>query len=180
MDDKHPLWKDLGQALHTFAEGYPSSLPVGEARRQARRSAVVTLLYQAIGCNQEITKLYILRVLESIALFDMKQQRYGLKNIAEGGELGLANRTNEKIKRLQNMLEVRPAAPEDHPKDGGGTSMIRPGQVLLASAPEGEESRRDSWIDIGVQGMMGVLCYDGDWPGLAELRMLRLPPDKPV
>lgn len=160
------------------AERLPA--PASEAQLMMEQT-----VYEYCGCTELITKQIIRRALEAIKLFDRKQRAYGLKNVSEGGELALANCTNEKIKRLQNLLSLRAVRKvtkkEGCPRSGdsihhcdSSCDYAEQSELVLQSPDDNGESRRDSWIDIGVQGLIGVMLFDGDWPGAKKYRLVEL------
>lgn len=69
-----------------------------------------------------------------------KQHDYGKGNIRKGQEAGIILRVSDKVERLFNLAyPVR--------KDGDPAN----------------ESVRDSWLDVGGYGNIGLLWNDGDW-----------------
>jgi len=82
-------------------------------------------------------------MLEYFELFKRKQHDYGPGNIAQFGEFGCLVRASDKVQRLKNLLDK-----------GEGNAV--PGEVL-----------RDSWLDLIGYGLIGLLCHQGSWPGVA-------------
>lgn len=74
---------------------------------------------------------------ELLELFDRKNRDYGTGNIATFGELGVLVRCSDKVARLKNML------------GSGGEPNF--------------ESMEDSWRDLAVHAMIGLLCHRGEW-----------------
>lgn len=63
-------------------------------------------------------------------------RKYGPGNIAEFGELGVLVRLSDKLSRLRYTTEQF-----------------------------GDETSRDSWLDMVGYGLIGLLWCDGKWPG---------------
>lgn len=101
---------------------------------------VATDLAKKLGCKQEITVDYLVLALECVQLFDKKQHDYGPDNIAQFGDLGVLIRLNDKIQRLKTLM-------------------------LSGEQPEfTDEAFSDTWMDIHVYGVIGLMCLDGSWP----------------
>lgn len=128
------------------------------------RAALADFLWDVIGCTQTQSKQFIRDVLDGIALFDFKQKRYGPKNVADGGELGMSHRISEKAKRLENMLTLT------HVDQTISEPVVHKVQELTCD----EETRRETWQDMGVIGFMGVSLHDRSWPGVRNLRLVEL------
>jgi hypothetical protein len=109
-----------------------------EAKPQERQFAKEVAEY--LGCKDPMTVNFILAVFTGIRVFDWKQQRYGVKNIARGGDRGVVTRLGDKVSRLENLL-----AKEENPVD---------------------ESIEDTFGDAGVYGFIGLLWRWGIWPRL--------------
>lgn len=77
---------------------------------------------------------------EMLKVFIKKNKDYGKDNILETGELGIAFRVNDKVKRLQNLL---------------GSDK----------APE-NESLDESWMDIAVYAVIAILYRKGEFKEL--------------
>ncbi len=73
---------------------------------------------------------------EVFALWKVKQVDYGVSNIAQMGEVGVATRANDKVQRLMHL-------------DG------------KEAANEGLD---DSWIDLCDYGAIGLALHRGLWP----------------
>lgn len=136
---------------------------------------LVDFIYDAVGCDQEFTKHFIHVALRAIALFDYKQKAYGFQNVATGGEMGLVRRVTEKVKRLENMLTLRPYTKLSEDLSGAAAKFLLQGLHILEEVTRDEEPRLDSWMDCGVLSLMGVLVQTGEWPGARNLRMVELP-----
>ena len=162
MNSETPQWRTQPEWVDNFAGQWKRAKNDSE-----RKKTFIELLWVLIGCDQEITREFISDVIDGIALFDYKQQRYGTGNIAKIGELGLNSRVSEKVARIENMLKLVPSESPDRVGDGH--------EIVCYAPDEGEETRRESWIDIGVQGFMGCMVYDGRWPGCRDLRLVELP-----
>lgn len=72
---------------------------------------------------------------ELLQIFIKKHKDYGKDNILDNGELGIAFRVNDKIRRLQHLLQK-----SDDPEN---------------------EGLRDSWQDIAVYALIALLLRDG-------------------
>lgn len=68
---------------------------------------------------------------EMIEMFKKKHKDYGKGNILDMGELGIAFRISEKFNRIKNLL--------------------------MTGKKPANESKEDSWIDIGVYAVIAVL-----------------------
>jgi hypothetical protein len=80
---------------------------------------------------------------EMVATFLKKHKDYGKGNIISIKELGIAFRITEKAERLKNLLMSN-----EDPKN---------------------ETKHDSWIDIGVYAVIGIL-YSKGWFEKLEVR----------
>ena len=76
---------------------------------------------------------------ELLKLFDGKQRDYGSGNVAAFGELGVLVRCTDKVMRLKNLLHDNAGRKPNH------------------------ESIEDSWRDLAVHAMIGLLVHRGDW-----------------
>jgi hypothetical protein len=47
-----------------------------------------------------------------------------------------------------------------------GDKMERIKNLLSSDTPVYGERLRDSWMDLANYGLIGVMCIDGDWPGV--------------
>lgn len=72
---------------------------------------------------------------EMLTVFIKKHKDYGKANILESGELGIAFRINDKVSRLKHLL----------------TNNNHPENELL----------EDSWIDIAVYAVIGIMLLRG-------------------
>jgi hypothetical protein len=90
----------------------------------------------------ELEKAWLRRCGEIFDLFCRKQKSYGPMNIAKFGERGVILRVNDKLERLINLRWYK----NDNP---------------LA-----DETILDTWQDIMDYGLIGLLCYTGEWPNL--------------
>ena len=101
---------------------------------------LIEYIAKAMNLKQEITKDYLERALKCAQLFDKKQHDYGPDNIAQFGDLGVLIRLNDKIQRLKTLM-------------------------LSKEQPEfSSEAFMDTWMDIHVYGVIGIMCLDGSWP----------------
>lgn len=78
---------------------------------------------------------------EMIQTFIQKHKDYGKGNILDTGELGILFRTNDKLRRLQNLLST-------------------------GKAPE-SESLNDNWMDIAVYAVIALLVRSGKFEKLS-------------
>lgn len=76
---------------------------------------------------------------EYLALWKIKQRKYGPSNISSMGKPGLVVRMNDKLQRLRNF-------------------------VLNGVQEDTEGSEEDAWLDIMGYALMGVLVHRGLWP----------------
>ena len=97
-------------------------------------------IWQTLGCQDPLTKSFIRMAILAIKVFDFKQTRYGTGNIAAGGELGVRLRLSDKSARLMNLMK-KGAEPED-------------------------ETVEDTFGDVGVYGLIGLMARYGLWPGV--------------
>lgn len=104
---------------------------------------VVNVLYENLKFEIPLTKEYLAEVIKTAITFDTKQQDYSTQNIAEFGEIGVLIRMNDKFSRLKNLL--------------------------LKHKTPNHESIADTWLDISVYGIIGLLLHQGKWPGQKEL-----------
>ena len=81
-----------------------------------------------------------------LALFRERQAKYGPKNIAEFGEVGVVVRLYDKLARLRNFYF-----------DGGAGDMA-------------DESVEDAWSDIACYAVIALVCKKGRWPGAKASR----------
>lgn len=88
----------------------------------------------------ELEKAWLRRAEQVFGIFCKKQRSYGPMNIAEFGEKGVILRSNDKLKRLINLRYNDIENPLD------------------------DETVEDTWIDIADYGIIGLLCYAGEWP----------------
>ena len=85
----------------------------------------------------EQTKKLLEAFKEHVPVFVKKQEAYGKQNISDFGEIGVLVRTNDKVKRLKNLIYER-----------------RVNEL---------EPVRDTWLDILGYGAIGLLVHDGKW-----------------
>lgn len=101
---------------------------------------IANLVIEKMGLKEDITREYLVRALECAKLFDKKQHDYGPDNIAQFGDLGVLIRLNDKIQRLKTLM-------------------------LSGEQPEfSQESILDTWMDVHVYGVIGMMCIQGAWP----------------
>ena len=111
----------------------------GTCNENESRNIVIDLM-DSLGLKQDITAEYLVRALKCAVLFDKKQHDYGPDNIAQFGDLGVLIRLNDKIQRLKTLM-------------------------LSGEQPEfTNEAFTDTWMDIHVYGVIGLMCLDGSWP----------------
>ena len=104
---------------------------------------LVDTIYNYLGCKNEITMKFISVVLTAVMVFDWKQTNYGCKNIARKGARGISIRLFDKVSRLENIYDTN-----NFPRD---------------------ETVEDTFGDVGVYGLMALMCRYGWWPGSPEL-----------
>ncbi len=91
----------------------------------------------------EIEYSWLRKVQEVYGVFCEKQADYGPTNIGVGGTHGITVRLGDKISRLFELL--------------GLTSRENVGKPA-------NESIRDTMVDIGDYGIIGMIVLDGEWP----------------
>ena len=91
----------------------------------------------------EIEHAWLRKAQEVYDVFCKKQADYGPTNIGVGGTQGITVRLGDKISRLFELL--------------GLTDRENAGKPA-------NESVRDTMIDIGDYGIIGMIVLDGDWP----------------
>ena len=106
---------------------------------------VVDVLYDNLKLEIPLTKEYLRELIVTAVTFDTKQRDYSTQNIAEFGEIGVPIRMNDKFSRLKNLL--------------------------LHNKKPHHESIEDTWLDIAVYGIIGLLCHKGKWPGQKDLNL---------
>ncbi len=77
---------------------------------------------------------------ELLKTFISKHKDYGKDNILDTGELGIAFRINDKVKRLQNLL--------------------------CNNRPPKNENIDDTWLDIAVYAVIAILLRRGEFESL--------------
>lgn len=106
---------------------------VSDFEREGGVDAIVLVESRLTPMGEKIRDLQA----ELLELFDRKNRDYGTGNIATFGELGVLVRCSDKVARLKNML------------GSGGEPNF--------------ESLEDSWRDLAVHAMIGLLCHRGEW-----------------
>ena len=91
--------------------------------------------------SEEIEQAWLRAAQELYGIFVSKQSDYGPTNIAVGGEQGITIRLGDKISRQFELLGLTD-------RDVGEPS---------------NESIRDTWVDIGDYGIIGMIVNSGDW-----------------
>ena len=89
----------------------------------------------------EIEQAWLRAAQELYGVFVSKQSDYGPTNIAVGGEQGITIRLGDKISRQFELLGLTD-------REVGDPS---------------NESIRDTWVDIGDYGIIGMIVNSGDW-----------------
>lgn len=90
--------------------------------------------------NIELERAWLRAAKDIYEIFCIKQTSYGPNNIAEFGEAGVVIRSNDKLKRLKNLI------------------------VEKVPNPLEDESVEDTWMDWADYGIIGLLCHRGEWP----------------
>lgn len=75
-----------------------------------------------------------------LEIFIRKHKDYGKDNILDNGELGIIFRINDKLRRIQNLIN-------------------KPGEPM-------NESVKDNWQDIAVYAVIGMLLQNGRFKDL--------------
>ncbi len=82
--------------------------------------------------------------LEAFELWKSKQLKYGPKNIAQLGRVGILDRIqSDKFQRLKRFVYEK--APDS-----------------------GDDAEEDAWLDCVNYAAMGLMVYRGDWPDAAK------------
>ena len=98
---------------------------------------------QRLGLRTDMSREYVVAMLELAVLFDKKQSDYGSTNISSTGELGVMVRTQDKVSRIRNLLM----------------------KEMKGSADSGAQNEplEDSWKDMANYGVIGLLLRRGRW-----------------
>jgi len=104
-----------------------------------RIDKVVEVLYENLKLEVPLTKEYLREVIQTAITFDTKQRDYSTQNIAEFGQIGVLIRMNDKFSRLKNLL--------------------------LNNKKPHHESIEDTWLDVSVYAIIGLLLHKDKWPG---------------
>lgn len=91
----------------------------------------------------EIEQAWLRKAQEVYGVFCEKQADYGPTNIGVGGTHGITVRLGDKVSRLFELM--------------GLTERENTGKPA-------NESIRDSMVDIGDYGIIGMIVLDGEWP----------------
>jgi hypothetical protein len=91
----------------------------------------------------EIEEAWLRKAQEVYGVFCDKQADYGPTNIGVGGTHGITVRLGDKVSRLFELM--------------GLTERENTGKPA-------NESIRDTMVDIGDYGIIGMIVLDGDWP----------------
>ncbi len=91
----------------------------------------------------EIEQAWLRKAQEVYGVFCEKQADYGPTNIGVGGTHGITVRLGDKVSRLFELM--------------GLTERENAGKPA-------NESIRDTMVDIGDYGIIGMIVLDGDWP----------------
>jgi len=114
--------------------------------KDERIDKVVDVLYDNLHLEVPLTKEYLREVINTAITFDTKQRDYSTQNIAEFSALGVLIRMSDKFSRLKNLL-------------------------LHNKKPQ-HETIEDTWLDISIYGIIGLLCHKGKWPGQREFKII--------
>ena len=109
---------------------------IDEASRLTK-AEVADAIREALKIRTEMGRRIVDVALECIELFETKQRDYGSKNISLSGEMGIAVRLQDKVCRMQHLLET-----------GGEVN---------------HESLADTYQDVANYGMIGWLVNQGRW-----------------
>lgn len=105
--------------------------------------------------HPELERAWLAKAKEIFELFCQKQRSYGPGNIQSFRDVGVVIRVSDKIQRLkkayfgQGLREIKSKCPHC-------------GELIVG------ETLRDTWMDLADYGIIGLLCLDGDWPGVEE------------
>ncbi len=97
-------------------------------------------LATGVSGDVDLERAWLRKAKEVYDIFCVKQKSYGPDNIAASGEVGVAIRMHDKIRRLLNIS-----------LDG-------------VEDPLKDENLRDTVVDIADYGIIWLMCHDGDWP----------------
>lgn len=108
---------------------------------------VVNVLYDNLRLEVPLSKEYLREIIKTVLIFDTKQQDYSADNISEFGEIGVLIRMNDKFARLKNLL--------------------------LHNKSPNHEKIEDTWMDISVYGIIGLLLRKNKWPNQQKLNITK-------
>ncbi len=170
MNADTPQWPRFNRAEADKPGAQLASWLSSNMANTARTYPIAKLLAELVGCTEgTISASFAKRALDLIALFDFKQQRYGMKNIQEGGLPGLAKRCKDKIERLENMLTLKM---REMKNCGEGVYAVN-------ERSDEKEPRLDSWRDIACLALIGVMVEEEAWPSVRNLRLVEMPSPVP-
>jgi len=114
---------------------------------QEQIEKVVSVLYDNLHLEIPLSKEYLREIIKTVLIFDSKQQDYSASNISEFGEIGVLIRMNDKFSRLKNLL--------------------------LHNKSPNHEKIEDTWMDISVYGIIGLLLRKNKWPNQQKLNVVK-------
>lgn len=94
--------------------------------------------------DEEIEIEFVRAMLLGLRVFKERQKKYGRENIAESGASGVRIRASDKMARLKQLYA-----------NGKGAEVT-------------DESVKDTWIDVGNYGFIGLMVHMGKWPGAKD------------
>ena len=100
---------------------------------------------EALGCKEQLTRIFIRATFVAIRVFDYKQSNYGPGNIAKFGYPGVVVRASDKFERLANLLKKQLYGQGGEPVD---------------------ETIEDTLGDQANYGLIALMCRWGVWPGV--------------
>jgi hypothetical protein len=96
----------------------------------------IMLVIDGSSGNPELERYMAQAFADVFAVWKKKQLDYGVANISEMGEVGVATRANDKVQRLMHL-------------DGQAAA---------------NEPIEDSWVDLCDYGAIGLVVHRGQWP----------------
>lgn len=95
--------------------------------------------------DPDLERAWLLVADSVFEVFKDRQRKYGPRNIAKTGEMGVIVRLNDKIERLNNLL-----------LEGRGKDVE-------------DETAIDTWIDAADYPIIALLCVYGFWPNAPSI-----------
>jgi len=139
-------WPDAKGTTEYIGNAPTNYIPTKEEDRKARCAAHAAMEAKRASVDGGLEADMAAELARILALFRERQAKYGPKNIAEFGEVGVLVRLYDKLARLRNFYF-----------DGGAGDMA-------------DESVEDAWSDISCYAAIALVCKRGRWPGAMASR----------